>query len=148
MNKIKLRIVTPERVVLTEEVDQVSIHTSSGQITILPNHIPLGSQIVPGEIMIKKDKEEEWLAISGGMVEVLPGETVILADTAERVAEIDEARANEAKKRAEEVIKEKIIDSEEYAFMAAKLQKELARLKVVRRIKPTLGIYRGEDKKE
>ncbi len=134
MKKIKLKIVTPEKVVLADEVNQVSLNTKMGQITVLPNHIPLVSQLVSGEIIIKKlDGTEDWMAVSGGFVEVLPEQVIILADTAEYAFDIDEARAEEAKQKAEQLLKEKVADSEDYAMVAGKLQKELARLKVVRR---------------
>ena len=134
MKKLKLKIVTPEKVVLSDEVSQVSLDTVMGQITVLPNHIPLVSQLVPGEITVKREgKEEDWMAISGGFVEVLPDEVVILADTAEYAEDIDETRAEEARSRATELLKEKIVDEADYTMVAAKLQKELARLKVVRR---------------
>ncbi len=136
MKKFKLKIVTPERVVLSDEVSQVSVETKLGQITILPNHLPLVAELAPGEIVVKQDGEsEDWMAVSGGFIEVLPNQVVILADTAEYAEEIDEQRAEEAKKRAEKLLKEKLTDSEDYAMVAAKLQKELARLKVVRRRK-------------
>ena len=146
MNKIKLKIVSLERDVLSEEVEQISLDTKMGQITILPNHIPLVAQLVPGEIVIKKsENEEEVMAVSGGFVEVSGSGVVVLADTAEYLKEIDEARALEAKKRAEELLKEKQVDSEEYAMISAKLQKELARLKVARRRKKSeMGIYTGK----
>lgn len=134
MKQLKLKIVTPEKVVLSDEVSQVTLDTTMGQITVLPNHIPLVSQLVPGEIVVKKNaKQEEWMAISGGFVEVLPGQIVILADTAEYADDIDETRAEEARKKAIKILEEKLVDEADYALVAAKLQKELARLKVVRR---------------
>jgi len=139
MKSIKLKIVTLEKVVSSDTVSQVSLDTKMGQITILPNHLPLVAELVPGEIIVKKSTKggetEEWMAVSGGFVEVLPDAVVILADTAEYAAEIDQARAEEARAKAEKLLKEKMVDSKEYAYVAAKLQKELARLKVVRKRK-------------
>jgi len=136
MKKIKLKIVTPEKVMLADEVSQVSLETKMGQITILPNHLPLVAELEAGEVIVKQaGKKENWMAISGGLVEVLPKQVVILADTAEYAEEIDEERAEEAKQRAQKILKEKITDSEDYAMVAARLQKELVRLKVVRRRK-------------
>jgi len=139
MKSIKLKIVTLEKVVSSDTVSQVSLDTKMGQITILPNHLPLVAELVPGEIIVKKSTKggetEEWMAVSGGFVEVLPDAVVILADTAEYAAEIDQARAEEARAKAEELLKEKMVDSKEYAYVAAKLQKELARLRVVRKRK-------------
>ncbi|PIP28706.1 ATP synthase F1 subunit epsilon, partial [Candidatus Kuenenbacteria bacterium CG23_combo_of_CG06-09_8_20_14_all_39_39] len=139
MKSIKLKIVTLEKVVSSDTVSQVSLDTKMGQITILPNHLPLVAELVPGEIIVKKSTKggetEEWMAVSGGFVEVLPDAVVILADTAEYAAEIDQARAEEARAKAEKLLKEKMVDSKEYAYVAAKLQKELARLRVVRKRK-------------
>lgn len=134
MKDLNLKIVTPEKVVLSDRVNQVSLDTVMGQITILPNHIPLVSQLVAGEVVVKKDgKNEDWMAVSGGFVEVLPDGVVILADTAEYAHDIDEERAEAGRKQAEELLKEKVVDEADYTMVAAKLQKELARLKVVRR---------------
>ncbi len=136
MRKIKLKIVTPEKIVLTDEVSQVSVETKMGQITVLPGHLPLVAELEAGEIIVKQnEKKEDWMAVSGGFIEVLPNQVVILADTAEYAEDIDEKRAEEAKKKAQQILKEKIIDSEDYAMVAAKLRKELVRLKVVRRKK-------------
>jgi len=136
MKQIKLKVVTPEKVILSDEVSQVSLNTKMGQITVLPNHIPLVSQLISGEIIIKKiDGVEDWMAVSGGFVEVMPEQVIILADTAEYAFDIDEARAEEAKNKAEELLKQKVADSEDYAMVTAKIQKEMARLRVVRRRK-------------
>ena len=136
MKQIKLKVETPEKVILSDEVSQVSLNTKMGQITVLPNHIPLVSQLISGEIIIKKiDGVEDWMAVSGGFVEVMPEQVIILADTAEYAFDIDEARAEEAKNKAEELLKQKVADSEDYAMVTAKIQKEMARLRVVRRRK-------------
>jgi F-type H+-transporting ATPase subunit epsilon len=136
MKQIKLKIVTPEKVLLEDEVSQVSVSTAMGQITILPNHLPLVSKLVSGEIVVKKNShEEDLMAVSGGLIEVLPDQVVILADTAERAEEIDEARAEAARARAEEAMKEKMADAESFALFTAQIEKELARLKVARKHK-------------
>jgi F-type H+-transporting ATPase subunit epsilon len=145
MKQIKLKIVTPEKVLFENSVAQVSISTTMGEITILPNHIPLVSQLASGEIIIKTDKGEEGLmAISGGFVEVLPDQVVILADTAERAEDIDEERAEQARQQAVEILKTKVADSEAFAMFTAKIEKELARLKVARKYK-TRGIRTGHN---
>lgn len=136
MPKIKFKIVTPERVVYENEIDQITLTTKLGEITILPNHIPLVSSLKAGEILVKKEGQEIPMVISGGFAEFTDNSLVILADTAERVEEIDEAKAEEARKFAEEMLKRKGKASEEaidYASLAAKLEKELARLKVARK---------------
>ena len=107
-NKIKLKIVTPERTVYESEIDQLTLPTQEGEITVLPNHIPLISVLAPGELIAKADGEEITMAVSGGMVEVRRNEITILADTAERAEEIDLKRAEEARERAEKLKEERI----------------------------------------
>jgi len=133
-NKIKFKIVTPERTVFESEVDQVTLPTQEGEITVLPNHIPLISVLSPGELVAKKDGEEIAMAVSGGMIEVRKNEITILADTAERAEEIDIKRAEEAKDRAEKLKEERIqSDETQYATAAAIFEKNLARIKVARK---------------
>lgn len=134
-DKFKFEITTPERTVYSDTVDEVILPTLNGEIGILPNHIPLVSVIKPGEIRIKKGSEESSLAVSGGFIEVQPNKVIVLADTAERAEDIDEARAEEARRRAEDMAKEKRVDAREFAAISAKIEKELSRLKVVRRIR-------------
>ncbi|MFA5926358.1 MAG: F0F1 ATP synthase subunit epsilon [Parcubacteria group bacterium] len=132
--KIKFKIVTPERTVYESEVDQVTLPTSEGEITVLPNHIPLISVLRAGEIVAKRENEEVAIAASGGMIEVQKNEITVLADTAERAEEIDVKRAEEAKARAEKIKEEKIrMDETEYATAAAILEKNLARIRVAKK---------------
>lgn len=131
--KINLEIITPERVVFSEEINQVTLPTHQGQITVLPDHIPLVSSLAAGEIKIVKDSEEIFMAISGGLIQVDPNKVRILADTAERAEEIDVEQAEEGRKRAMELMKEEKREKIDYTALAAKLEKELARLKVARR---------------
>jgi len=130
---IKFEIVTPERVVLKQEALQVTVPTTSGEITILPDHIPLVSILQPGVIEVKRvDNIIEIMSVSGGFIEVLKDKIVILADTAERAEELNEERIKEAQKRAEELKKTaKAIDDVEFADVSARLEKELARLRAV-----------------
>ncbi|MDP1846084.1 MAG: F0F1 ATP synthase subunit epsilon [Candidatus Moranbacteria bacterium] len=132
--KIKFKIVTPEKTVYEDSIDQVTLPTQEGEITVLPNHIPLISVLAPGELVAKKDGEEIAMAVSGGMVEVRKNEITILADTAERAEEIDIKRAEEAKDRAEKLKEERIqTDEVQYATVAAIFEKNLARIKVARK---------------
>jgi F-type H+-transporting ATPase subunit epsilon len=134
MSKIKFKIVTPEHTVFESEIDQVTLPTQEGEITVLPEHIPLISVLAPGELVAKKDDEEIAMAVSGGIIEVQKNEITILADTAERAEEIDLARAEEARKKAENLKEEKIrMDDTEYAAAAALLERNLARIKVARK---------------
>lgn len=132
---MKFRIVTPERVAHEEEdVESITIPTRNGQITILKNHIPLVTSLTAGELIVRKAGKEIPMAVSGGLVEILDGsEVVVLADTAERIEEIDIQRAEEARKRASELMKEKVADAEQYAYLAAKIEKELARIRLAKK---------------
>ena len=132
---MKLSIVTPERIVFSEDVDQVTIPTQDGEITVLPHHIPLVGLLKAGELIIKKGSEVIPMVVSGGMLQVRGDSVTILADTAEHVEEIVEERAEEARKAAEKLMEEKRFDSEEYATIVAKMERELARIQVARKWK-------------
>lgn len=133
MPRLHFTIASPERVVFESEIDQVSLPTKLGEITLLPHHIPLISSLSAGEVVITKDATQTSLAISGGFLEITKDHVTLLADTAERSDEIDEARAEEAKQRALSLLKEKRSDAVEYAALMAKIEKEFARLRVVRK---------------
>ncbi len=134
MASIKFKIVTPERLVYEAEADSVSLPTPQGEITILPNHIPLVSSLVPGELLVRKGIDVQPMAISGGFIEVREGsEVTILADTAERFHEIDAARADEARVRAEKLLTERHEDDVDYTALAAKMEKEISRLRVAKK---------------
>jgi F-type H+-transporting ATPase subunit epsilon len=132
MAKIRLDIVTAERLVYSEEVDEVVAPGVEGQLGILPHHAPLMTMLEPGELMVKKDGDELNLAISGGFMEVRPDHVIILADSAERAEEIDIARAEEARKRAQEALAGAPAMEAQFAAEAA-LQRAMARLKVGQR---------------
>ena len=132
-SKLKFEIITPERVVLKDEVDQITIPTAEGEITILPNHIPLIAVLRPGEIIAKKGKEEIAMSCSGGFIEVTGDKVLILADTAEKAEELVEEEIEKARERAQKILEEKHIDAEKYADAAAAMERELARLKVARK---------------
>lgn len=132
MSEINFKIVTPERVIYEDKIQQVSVTTESGEITILPRHIQMVSLIKPGELRIKKEDGMVVMAISGGFVEVRDkNEVVILADTAERDHEIDVEKAKEAHARAEKMLEEKeSMDDIEYAKLQAVIDREMARVRV------------------
>ena len=134
---IKFEIVTPEKVVLKEQVVQITVPTKQGEITVLPSHIPLVASLMPGVIEIKKsDNSSEIMSVSGGFIEVLKNKVVILANTAEMAEEIDEARVDEARERAEKTIKElRHFDRERFVNINAGIAKELARSRAVKRWK-------------
>lgn len=135
MSQLKLIITTPEKVVYQDMVDSVTLPTIDGEITVLPNHIPLVSVLKAGELVFRKGGEVFPYAIGGGFVEVDGKKLNVLADTAEHVEEIDEQKADEARQRAQALKDEKRSDSEEYALVAGKLERDLARLRVVRKYK-------------
>jgi len=144
---IKFEIATPERVVLKSEVTQVSVPTRTGEITILPNHIPLVSVLAPGVIEAREaGGEAVIMSVSGGFIEVFKDKVVILADTAERAEEIDERRVEEARLRAEKIKEEATrTDAEAFAGISAKIAKELARFRAIRRYRHR-QLKRPEDK--
>ncbi len=129
MSSIKLEIVTAERVVYSEEVDVVIAPGIEGQLGILPHHAPLMTTLQMGELRVKKGGEELSLAISGGFLEVRPDRIIVLADAAERADEIDLARAEEAKRRAQEQLGRRTPEVD-LAQAEAALRRSLARLKV------------------
>jgi len=132
MAKTRLEIVTAERVVFSDDVDVVVAPGVEGQLGILPHHAPLMTMLQPGELQVRKGEEEFSLVISGGFLEVRPDRVIVLADAAERAEEIDIARAEAAKRRAEERLKHPTAEVD-MARAEAALRRSLARLKVVER---------------
>ena len=132
MAKITLKIVTPERIVFEDEVDSVSAYTEQGEITILPNHIPLVAPLRAGEARARKDGKEELLAHSTGFIEVRGGnQVVLLADTAERVEELELEKIEAARELAKKMLSEKrAVDDVSFADAAAAMERELARYRV------------------
>jgi len=131
---IKFKITTPERILLSEEAESLTLPTEMGEITILPNHIPIVANLVAGEIRYKKNGQENFFAVSGGFIEIKEdGEIVVLADTAEFGEEIDVDRAEQAKEKAQKLMSEAYKDEKVFADVAASLEKHLARLRVARK---------------
>lgn len=141
MATLKLEIVTAESPVFTGEVDAIIAPGTMGQFTVLPHHAALMTMLEPGELCLRVGGQETFLAISGGFLEVIDEKVIVLADAAERADEIDDARAEAAKKRAQEQMKRPLTGPELIAAEAA-LRRSLARLKVSerkkRKDKPTL----------
>ena len=129
---LTLEIVTAERVVYSEEVDVLVAPGVVGELGILPSHAPLLTIMQPGEIRVDKGEEQTYIAVSGGFLEVIGNKATILADTAERAEEIDEARAEEAVKRAEERISS-AASAMDLERALASVRRSQARLKVARR---------------
>lgn len=133
VSNIKLDIVTAERVVFSDDVDVIVAPGIEGQLGVLPHHAPLMTILQPGELLIKKGGEEFSLAITGGFLEVRPDRVVILADAAERADEIDIARAEEAKRRAQEWLSRPMPDVDAAARAEAALRRALMRITVAQR---------------
>jgi F-type H+-transporting ATPase subunit epsilon len=129
---LNLQIVTPEGIAYSEDVEMVGLRSVEGQIGILPNHIRLMTQMVPGEMTLRKDGQMKFLAVGEGLVEVTHDRVAILTDMAVAVETIDEAEAEAARRRAEARLREKI-SAEEVASVNASLARSLAQLHVKRR---------------
>ncbi len=133
--------------VLEKEVDQVTLPTKGGEITILPDHVPLLSTITAGIIVAKIDEQISPMAISGGFLEYHNNQVTVLADTAERVEEIDLDRAEEARKRAEKLKQEtrKTLDEGQYAAVVSQIEKQLARIKAAQKYRPRSSSTLGDE---
>lgn len=134
--KIDLQVVTPEKIAFEGQIDQISLPTKDGQITILPKHVSLVSTIKHGALIIKDGKEEVLMAVFGGFVEVRKNQVRVMTDIADRVEEIDEAKAQKARDEARQLLRAKDQMSDiAFGDATALLEKSLARLKVARRRK-------------
>lgn len=134
MNTFKLKLIAPDGVKYEHEASEVLLPTPDGQIGILANHEPLISLLAPGEITIKYDSKEHYLATEGGIVEIAGNLVKILADTAEDVDSMDALKIEEAKKAAETRLAE-AKDDVEYADAYAQLEKQLAKMNILKRRK-------------
>ena len=126
MASLRVELVTAEGLVLSQAADFVLAPGIDGDLGILPRHIPLLTPLRTGEVMVRSEGVEEYLFVSGGFLEVLPDRVVILADAAERAEDIDQARAEAARRRAEEALASRADDAE----AAARLERALYRLRV------------------
>jgi len=130
--RLKLEIVTPDAKTYSEEVDMVTLPGIEGEMGIFPQHVPLMTQVAPGEVAVRKDGRDYFLAIGDGFVEITGDRVAILTDMAIRAESIDEVKAEEARRRAEARLAENIDDAEA-AMVGAVLARSLAQLKVKRR---------------
>ena len=134
MARIRCEVVTAERTVLQEDVDMVVAPGIEGQLGILPHHAPMVTSLTYGELIIHREgQEDEFIAIGGGFMEVGPEHVTILADSAERAGEIDEARAEDARRRAEELMTQKQREDADFVRAEAALRRSMLRLKVAKR---------------
>jgi F-type H+-transporting ATPase subunit epsilon len=134
MATLKLEIVTPEAKVYSEDVDMVTLPGVEGEMGIYPMHVPLLTQLASGEVGVRKGNQDYFLAVGDGFVEITSEKVSILTDMAIKAENIDESKAEEARKRAESRLAEKLDDAE-VASVNAALAHSLAQLKVKRRQK-------------
>jgi F-type H+-transporting ATPase subunit epsilon len=131
-NTIQFEIVTPEQTVCSEPVEMVTLPGIDGQMTILPQHVRLITQLVPGELIVRKQGRDEFLAVGEGLVEVTNDRLSIVTNMAVALENIDEAAAEEGRQRAAARLREKL-SAEEVASVNASLARSLAQLHVKRR---------------
>ena len=129
---VKLEIVTPGGTVYSDDVEMVALPTIAGQIGVYPRHVPLITHMVPGEMIVRKDGRDQFIATGEGLIEVTARRVAILTDLAIPADRIDEAKAEEARQRAEARLREKL-SAEEVAAVNASLARSLAQLRVKRR---------------
>src|SRR3954471_17660183 len=131
-NTLRLEIVTPDAKTYSEDVEMVTLPGSEGEMGIYPQHVPLMTQVVAGEVIARKDGRDLFLAVGEGFVQITGDRVAIMTDMAIRAENIDEAKAEEARRRAEARLAERI-DDEEAAMVSAALAHSLAQLQVKRR---------------
>ena len=132
VDTLRLEIVTPQATVFSEDVSMVTLPAIDGQIGVYPQHVRLITQIVPGEVIVSVGREDRFLAVGEGLVEITGDRVVVVTDMAIAAEHIDEATAEEARERAVARLQEKISD-EEVATVNASLARSLAQLQVRRR---------------
>jgi F-type H+-transporting ATPase subunit epsilon len=131
-NMLKLEIITPDGTAYSEDVDMVTLPGVEGQMGVFPHHVHLMTQMVPGEIIVRKDAHDYFLAVGEGLIEITPDHVSVLTDLAIAADKIDEAKVEEARQRAEARLREKLSD-EEVASVNSSLARSLAQLHVKRR---------------
>src|SRR6516165_9828753 len=129
---LRLEIITPEGTAYSEDVELVTMPGIAGEFGVYPEHVHLMTQMVPGEITVRRNGRDSYIASGGGLIEVTADRVSILTDLAIAADRIDEAKAEEARRRAEARLKEKLSD-EEVASVNASLARSLAQLRVKRR---------------
>jgi F-type H+-transporting ATPase subunit epsilon len=133
---LHIQIVTPEKIILDTQADEIIAPTITGEIAILPHHIPLLTQLEPGELTIKRGSAIEHFVVVGGFLEVGTDTVSILADYAVHGKDISEAKAEEAKQRAQKRMEERKSD-EDFAIAEAEFRRAILELKVAQKIKRT-----------
>lgn len=127
-----LEIITPEKIIFNDEVDEFIIETPKGQIAVLPHHVNLMTEVVPGEMVIKMKGKEQSLAATGGFLQITDGNCVILSDYAVRIEDIEVEKALAAQKKAEEILKKKDegISERDYALAQSEMRRAILQLEV------------------
>jgi F-type H+-transporting ATPase subunit epsilon len=128
----KLEIITPDATAYSEDVDMVTLPGVEGEMGVFPQHVPLMTQLVPGEILVRKDGQDYFLAVGEGLVEITGDHVAILTDLAIAAGDINEAKVEEARQRAQARLQEQLSD-EEVASVNASMARSLAQLHVKRR---------------
>jgi F-type H+-transporting ATPase subunit epsilon len=131
-NTLRLEIVTPDAKIYSEDVDMVTLPGAEGEMGVYPMHVPLMTQIVAGEMSVRKDGRDFFLAVGEGFAEITGERVAVLTDMAIKAENIDEAKAEEARQRAQSRMAEKL-DEEQTALVNAALAHSIAQLKVKRR---------------
>jgi F-type H+-transporting ATPase subunit epsilon len=131
---LRLEIVTPDGIVYSEDVEMVTLPSVEGELGILPQHVGLMTQLVPGEMIVRRGGRDGFVAVGEGLVEVTGKRVAILTDMAIAADKIDEARVEEARQRAEARLREKV-SAEEIASLNASIARSLVQLRVKRRLK-------------
>lgn len=130
---IRCEIVSQDRVVFSDDVDIVVIPGANGYMGILPDHSPVLTVLQYGIITVRNKEGEQYFTVAGGIAEVQPDQVTILADAAENIAEIDIQRAEEAKRRAEELLVKEQVNTEQYLAIQSALRRSTLRIDAVRR---------------
>ena len=132
---MQLDVITPEKTIYSGEIDELALNTADGEIAILPHHVNLFTKIMPGEMIIKVNKKDQYLAVTGGFLEVTENKVTVLADYAVKADEIEVEKAIAAQKRAEDVIKRKKegVSERDFANAQADLRRALLELHVANR---------------
>ena len=136
MATLRVEIVSAEREIYSGEANSVIAPASMGEVGIYPRHTPLITYLKPGEVRVDADGEELSFYVSGGMLEVQPGQVTVLSDTAMRGADLDEAKAEEAKRRAEQALADRKADMDS-AKALAELAEAAAQLRMIQKLRKT-----------
>ena len=131
-----LQIITPQNVILKDEIEELVVPTATGEITILPNHVSLLTKIKPGELLIKRNRKSSFFAITGGFLEIKENKITILADYAIRAEDIEVAKAKQAQERAQDAMRQKG-SVRDFAQAESQLTRALLELHVAKRRRPT-----------